>query len=32
LQSSRTLSWDWTAISTMIEKVMKEGKNALLSV
>lgn len=32
LQSSRTLNWDWSAISTMIEKVMKEGKNILLGV
>jgi hypothetical protein len=32
LQASRTLNWDWSAISDMIEKVMKEGKNALLSV
>ncbi len=32
LQSSRTLNWDWNAVSTMIEKVMKEGKNALLGV
>jgi hypothetical protein len=32
LQRSRTLNWDWSAISAMIEQVMKEGKNALLSV
>lgn len=32
LQRSRTLNWDWSAISDMIEQVMKEGKNALLSV